>query len=371
MAPKQNIIKNPSKLPEEDILSLIRNILKEFIDPFSKQDLMNCGAIEGLVLQKGKLSFALKVHPNMAEQYQALAQQIEAKLKKIAGVKDVLIVLTAHRGSPTAATQPSPKKEEKLIFPNIKNIIAVASGKGGVGKSTIAVNLALSLQQSGLQVGLLDGDLYGPSIPRMLGLNDQPKANEHKKLIPLISHHLKFMSMGLLVAEEAPVIWRGPIVQSSFQQLLKGTEWEELDVLVIDLPPGTGDTHLTLVQKVPLTGALIVSTPQDIALLDARRAISMFQKLGTPILGLIENMSIFICPHCQHETPIFHHGGARQESARQQIPFLGEVPLDLDIRHASDTGQPISLQPDHPMAIRFKEIAVKIKQQLFKVNNNE
>ncbi len=310
MAPPQNLHKNLQPEDVKHVLQQVNRILGTFYDPQSNIVLPDSGCIEGLIFKEGKLSFALKAHASKIPDYESLSKRLTAALKEIPLIKDVLIVLTAHRPEASASKN---KHLEKLEFPNIQKIIAVASGKGGVGKSTIAVNLALQLKEAGLKVGLMDADLYGPSIPRMLGLSGQPELTADKKMIPLEYQGLKCISIGFMISEETPVIWRGPIIQSSFQQLINGTDWGHLDVLVIDLPPGTGDTHLTLVQKIPLSGVVIVSTPQDIALIDARRAIAMFQKMHTPIIGIVENMSTFICPHCNHETSIFSHGGARQE----------------------------------------------------------
>ncbi len=366
MVPQQNSFKKNSFPENSPLFTAIHDIFQHCHDPVSGQDLVTSDSVEGLVFKDGKLSFALKAHPDHEQDYQKLAHDLEKQLKKVAGISDILIVLTAHRKASTAAASlPKKPSQEKLVFPNIRKIIAVASGKGGVGKSTVAVNLAVSMQQSGLRVGLMDADLYGPSIPRMLGLQGQPQLDDDKKMIPPEFHGLKCMSMGFLVVEDTPIIWRGPIVQSSFQQMLAVTNWGELDILIIDLPPGTGDIHLTLIQKVPLSGIVVVSTPQDIALLDARRAIAMFEKLDTPILGIIENMSMYTCPHCQHQAAIFQHGGARQESQQRNLPFLGEIPLDADIGQQAECGVPISLIPHHPSAAIFLSMAKTLKDQLF------
>jgi ATP-binding protein involved in chromosome partitioning len=245
--------------------------------------------------------------------------------------------------------------------PGVKHIIAVASGKGGVGKSTTAVNLALGLQANGLKVGILDADIYGPSQPRLLGVKGRPQELEGRRLKPMEGHGIKVMSMGFLVDEDTPMIWRGPMVISALTQMLREVDWGTLDVLVVDMPPGTGDAQLTMAQQVPLAGAVIVSTPQDLALIDARKGINMFRRVNVPILGIIENMSYFLCPSCGTRSDIFGHGGARDEAERLGAPFLGEVPLHMEIRETSDSGNPVvAADPDGPYAAIFKEIAAKV-----------
>jgi ATP-binding protein involved in chromosome partitioning len=240
----------------------------------------------------------------------------------------------------------------------VKNIIAVASGKGGVGKSTTAVNLALALKDRGLKVGILDADIYGPSMPRLLGVHDQPQQLAGNKLDPIRAYGLKVMSMGFLVDEETPMIWRGPMVMSALTQMLKDVAWGELDVLVVDMPPGTGDAQLTMAQQVPLAGAIVVSTPQDLALIDARKGLNMFKKVNVPVLGIVENMSTFICPHCGERSDIFGHGGAKEEAARLGVPFLGEVPLTMAVRETSDAGKPmVATDPSSPAADAYRTIA--------------
>jgi ATP-binding protein involved in chromosome partitioning len=377
MAPQQNFMKNHSIATLQDsgvALQEIKETLNSFTDPLSGKGLLDSQRVEGVIFHQSRLSFVLNVVPGHLATYEALARELKDHLQQLPGLQDVLIVLTAQRKAGMAAPVSAPhlssssqdkKFSEKLNFPQIGKIIAIASGKGGVGKSTVAVNVALSLQLSGLATGLMDADFYGPSVPRMLGLTGRPRLTEHKKLIPLTFRGLKCMSIGFFIDEEVPVVWRGPIVQSSFQQLLKETDWGSLDVLVIDLPPGTGDTHLTLIQKVPLDGVIVVSTPQDIALLDARRAIAMFHRLDTPVLGLVENMGTFTCPHCQQKSAIFHHGGVQAESQKHNLPFLGEIPLHPHIRETMDQGMPIALQPDHPLAQCFQHIAHHIQQTFF------
>jgi len=251
------------------------------------------------------------------------------------------------------------------LVPGVRTIIAVASGKGGVGKSTTAVNLALALRASGLKVGVLDADIYGPSIPRMLGISGKPTSRDGRVLEPMERHGVKCMSMGFLVAEETPMIWRGPMVMSAIQQMLRDVDWGELDILVVDLPPGTGDAQLTMAQQVPLSGAVIVSTPQDIALLDARKGLNMFRKVDVPVLGIVENMSYFSCPNCGHRSEIFSHGGARREAERLGVDFLGEIPLDIAIRETSDGGTPIvASRPESEHARVYLQMAARVWEKV-------
>jgi ATP-binding protein involved in chromosome partitioning len=298
-------------------------------------------------------------------------------------VVSVTAVLTAHSESgggaagqsapsaPKAAPQPGPAAQQagtagaKPMVPGVKAIVAVASGKGGVGKSTVTTNLALGLATLGLKIGILDADIYGPSQPRMLGIGGRPNSPDGKTLTPLENYGIKCMSMGFLVPEDSPMIWRGPMVSSALQQMLRDVAWGELDVLLVDMPPGTGDAQLSMSQQVPLAGAVIVSTPQDIALLDARKGLNMFRKVDVPVLGIIENMSLFICPNCGHESHIFSHGGARLEAEKLGIEFLGEVPLDIEIRETSDSGRPIVVsRPDSPNAKTFVAIAERIRDKV-------
>jgi ATP-binding protein involved in chromosome partitioning len=262
----------------------------------------------------------------------------------------------SHAGH--APHAPASRTSGKRGVPGIEAIIAVASGKGGVGKSTTAVNLALGLAANGLKVGVLDADIYGPSMPRLLGIKGRPETKDGKILQPMQNFGLKVMSMGFLVDEETPMIWRGPMVMSALSQMLKDVAWGELDVLVVDMPPGTGDAQLTMAQQVPLAGAIIVSTPQDLALIDARKGLNMFRKVDVPVLGIVENMSTFICPHCGSATDIFAHGGAQSEAKRLGVPFLGEVPLTLAIRETSDAGKPVvASDPQSPAAEAYRAIA--------------
>ena len=281
------------------------------------------------------------------------------------GVTNATVVLTAHKETAAQAAAPKAAPGAKpLLLPDVKAIVAVASGKGGVGKSTTSVNLAVALARMGLKVGLLDADIYGPSLPRMLGLNRKPDI-KGDKMMPLEAWGLKAMSIGFLVEEETPMIWRGPMVMGALEQMMGQVEWGALDIMIVDMPPGTGDAQLTMAQRVTLAGAVIVSTPQDIALIDARRGVRMFERTAVPVLGLIENMSFFCCPNCNHSTPIFGHGGAKDEAARLGTEFLGEIPLLLDIRTNSDAGTPVmAADPNGVAAQAFAAIAARLWEKV-------
>jgi ATP-binding protein involved in chromosome partitioning len=295
-------------------------------------------------------------------------REAEALLMRQPGVTNAAVVLTAHKAPAPAAPagghthgHGAPKPP---LLPDVKAIVAVASGKGGVGKSTVAVNMAVSLARQGHKVGLLDADIYGPSLPRMLGLNRRPEVR-NDKMIPLQAWGLSCMSIGFLVEEETPMIWRGPMVMGALEQMMGQVEWGPLDILVVDMPPGTGDAQLTMAQRVALTGAVIVSTPQDIALIDARRGVRMFEKTNVPVLGLVENMSFYCCPNCGHRADIFGHGGAKAEAARLGTEFLGEIPLLLDIRHAADAGTPIAASaPESDAAKAYDALARRVWEKV-------
>jgi ATP-binding protein involved in chromosome partitioning len=267
----------------------------------------------------------------------------------------------ARPETPDPGAKPEPRAKQApatSLLPDVGAIVAVASGKGGVGKSTTAVNLAVALASLGQQVGILDADVYGPSLPRMLGVKDKPKSLPNKKIAPLEAHGVKVMSMGFMVPEDTAMVWRGPMVIGALEQMMREVEWGALDVLIVDMPPGTGDAQLTMAQRVPLAGVVIVSTPQDIALIDARKGMNMFTKVNVPVLGIVENMSMFICPNCGEQTDIFGHGGARAEAERLGCDFLGEIPLDVAIRITSDSGQPITAsEPDGPHAAAYRDLA--------------
>lgn len=314
--------------------------------------------IDGIYVKEGLVQLSLIASKAEAAGLEPLRRDIEARLRAIAGVKSVTIVLTSPAAPGTAPAAEPP------LLPEVKHIVAVASGKGGVGKSTVAVNLAVALAQNGLRVGLLDADIYGPSLPRMLGLNAQPPV-VNGRLKPLLAYGVKAMSIGFLVPEDKAMIWRGPMVMGALNQMLGQVDWGALDVLVVDMPPGTGDAQLTLAQKAKPSGAVIVSTPQDLALLDARRGVQMFQQVGVKILGVVENMSYFCCPACGHKTEIFGHGGARAEADIIGVPFLGEIPLQMLVRQAGDEGKPVTAtNPDSHIADNFRQIARQIMQDL-------
>jgi len=343
--------------------SFLKTLVHDTIPAMTEADILAALApfnlrkmLDGVHVQDGLVQVSLAIRREDAAELEPLRQRIEGTLNALPGVRNAAVVFTAHKPAPpppaTAAAAP--------VLPGVKAVIAVASGKGGVGKSTVAVNLAVALAQSGLAVGLLDADIHGPSLPRMLGLNAKPQVRDGR-MQPLHAWGITCMSIGFLVAEETAMIWRGPMVTGALNQMLGQVDWGNLDVLVIDMPPGTGDVQLSLAQRANLAGAVIVSTPQDIALLDARRGIKMFEQVRVPVLGIVENMSYFACPHCAQRTDIFGHGGAAAEAARTGVPFLGEVPLLLAIRETGDEGTPIcAAAPESDAARAFQAIAAKI-----------
>jgi ATP-binding protein involved in chromosome partitioning len=335
--------------------------LKTIVDPDKKADIVSLGMVSGVTVKDGHVAFAIEVEPERGAGLEPMRKAAEKAVHDLPGVLTVSAVLTAERhvmGGPKGGHAHAQPETEAPLLPGVKSIIAVASGKGGVGKSTTATNLAMALSQLGLKVGLFDADIYGPSMPRMLGISGDPVSPDGQSLLPMENYGVKCMSIGFLVPEDSPIIWRGPMVMGALQQLLRDVRWGELDVMVIDMPPGTGDTQLTISQSLPLTGAVIVSTPQDIALLDARKGLNMFRKVDVPVLGVIENMSYYVCPKCGDEAHIFGHGGARAEAARLSCDFLGEVPLDIVIRETADRGEPIVVsKPSSPHAKAYREIA--------------
>ncbi len=351
---------------KEDILTALSKI----VDPGRGQDIVTADMVKAPTVSGGNVSFLIEVDPAKGKAMEPIRAAAQAAVEALPGVDKVTAILTAHATEPAAPapkgpppdlniggkrkpTEPADKK-----IPGVDRIIAVASGKGGVGKSTVSANLAVALVAQGMRVGLLDADVYGPSQPRMLGITGRPSSPDGTRILPLRNHGVTAMSIGMMVPEGEAVIWRGPMLMGALQQMLGQVEWGRLDVLLVDLPPGTGDVQLTLSQKAEVTGAIVVSTPQDIALLDARKALNMFEKTETPVLGLIENMSTHICSNCGHEEHIFGHGGARSEAEKLGIPFLGEVPLDMSIRVAGDGGAPIvAANPSSPQAQAFLDIA--------------
>ncbi len=366
-----------AKITEERVLEALGRVR----DPEQGKDLVSLGMIGGLAIKDGNVGFSIEVAAARGAGAEPLRKAAEQAVFALDGVTSVTAVLTAHRagqgsgqrsGGPgggqaapqTAAGQP-PAAAKGGGADRVGSIIAIASGKGGVGKSTTAANLALALMAEGARTGLLDADIYGPSMPRMMGVRGKPTTADGKVLDPMVGHGVKLMSMGFLVDEETPMIWRGPMVMSALQQLLQDVDWGPLDVMVVDMPPGTGDAQLTLAQTARLAGAVIVSTPQDIALLDARKGLNMFRKVDVPVLGIIENMSYFECPHCGERSHVFSHGGARREAERLGVDFLGEIPLDIAIRETSDGGRPIVVaEPDGPHATAYRDIAGRILDRL-------
>ena len=348
----------------------VRKALAAIKAPGGAQDIVSANQISGIAIRSAAggahVTFAIDVDPALGSKLETMRQQAEASIRALPGVAQVSVVLTAQRPQPSSAKQPHGALAGKMEMPGIQTIIAIASGKGGVGKSTTAVNLALALAEGGGKIGLFDADIYGPSVPRMLGIKDKPLLRADNRLEPVQAFGLAVMSMGFLLAEEdSPLIWRGPMVQGAIQQMLRDVAWGSLDTLVVDLPPGTGDAQLAITQLLPLSGAVIVSTPQDIALLDAKRGLAMFRRVEVPILGIVENMSYFICPHCAGRSEIFSHGGAEAEAEKLQVPFLGSVPLELALRQSMDDGKPLVVSaPQSPTAAVYRTKAAHIRAHL-------
>ena len=361
--------------------------LKTVRGPDMEGNIVDLGLVSDVFISDGKAYFSITVPAERAKELEPMRQAAERTVKDMPGMKGAFAALTADKraGAGQTPSRPVPPPAgghshvghshaghshaapppRKPGIPGVRHIIAVASGKGGVGKSTTAANIAVGLKTLGLSVGILDADIYGPSIPRLMGISGRPEQIDGKLIKPMENHGLRTMSMGYLVDEGTAMIWRGPMIQSALLQMLREVAWGDLDVLVVDMPPGTGDAQLTMAQQVPLSGAVIVSTPQDLALIDARKGISMFQKVEVPLLGLVENMSHFICPNCGTSHDIFGHGGARAEAGKIGVPFLGEVPLAMTIRETSDAGTPVTVSaPDGPHARVYREIAERVWQQL-------
>lgn len=342
----------------------LRAALARIIDPATGKSLEAAGLVGEIAIKGGLVQASLRTDRAQAAAMEPTRLSAERALAAVPGVRNATVVLTAHSvpppPSPADAKAAARGAEKPLLLPGVRAVVAVASGKGGVGKSTTAVNLAVALAQMGLRVGLLDADIYGPSLPRMLGLHRKPEIRGDR-MVPLEAFGLKAMSIGFLVEEETPMIWRGPMVMGALEQMMGQVEWGVLDIMIVDMPPGTGDAQLTMAQRVSLAGAVIVSTPQDIALIDARRGVRMFEKTNVPVLGLIENMSFFCCPACGHRAELFGHGGAKAEAARLGTEFLGEIPLLLDIRTTADAGTPIvASHPDSHAAQAYGAIAARV-----------
>ncbi len=342
------------KLNEAAVLEVLRTVK----DPDLHKDIVSLGFVKDLRIEGGSVSFKVELTTPACPVKDLLKAECSEKVAKLPGVKEVAVEMTASvRGARPAS--------QDALLPEVKNIVAVASGKGGVGKSTTAINLALAIRASGASVGLLDADVYGPSMAMMFGIDGRPEVNERRKIVPLEGYGVKVLSMGFLNEGDRPVIWRGPMVHGLLQQFLRDTEWGSLDYMVIDLPPGTGDAQLSISQLVPISGAVIVTTPQDISLLDARKGLKMFQQMRVPVLGIVENMSYFICPSCGQRHEIFRHGGGRRTSEELRVPFLGEIPIDPEVVVGSDQGAPIVVRnPDSPASKAYFELAGQVAAQL-------
>lgn len=341
-------------ISKESVLAALSGVM----DPDLHKDIVSLGFVQDLVIDSGKVQFKVVLTTPACPVKDLLKKQCEDVVSKLEGVTSVVVDMSAR-------TPLNKGAGETNLLPGVRNIIAVASGKGGVGKSTVATNLALALGVLGAKVGLLDADIYGPSVPLMMGVTDKPYMNEHNKLIPLENHGIQMMSIGFLLPDKEALVWRGPMVAQAITQLMRDVQWGELDYLIVDMPPGTGDAQLTMSQAVRLVGAVIVTTPQDVALIDARRGVGMFQKVNVPILGMVENMSYYVCPHCHKRSDIFSTGGARKTSEEYEVPFLGEVPLDIDTRIAGDEGNPIVVsKPDSVNARAFLDIAKKLASMI-------
>jgi ATP-binding protein involved in chromosome partitioning len=351
---------------KEDVLAALANVPAP-----DGTALTEARVLSDIVVSDGKIFFSITVDAAAVEAWEPVRKRAEETVRALPGVRSALVALTAERkrsavppGSTGQVGRHAAHQGQQGV-PGVEAVIAVASGKGGVGKSTTAVNLALGLRDLGLKVGMLDADIYGPSLPKLLAIKEKPQTVGGNRLKPIDRYGMTVMSIGFLIDEETPMIWRGPMVMSAITQMLREVEWGKLDVMVVDMPPGTGDAQLTMAQQVPLKGAVIVSTPQDLALIDARRGVSMFKRVNVPVLGVVENMSYFLCPSCGTRSDIFGHGGARKEAERLGVPFLGEVPLHIAIREKSDAGLPVvATEPEGAHAKIYRDIAAKVRDQL-------
>jgi ATP-binding protein involved in chromosome partitioning len=338
--------------------------LKRIAAPDGRGNIVSAGLVSEIAIFEGKVMFALNTEPQHVKSMEGLRAVVEKVVSELPGVNKVLVALTAEQQQARpVGPKVSSSQQLRHGVPGVKHLVAVASGKGGVGKSTTAINLALGLHSLGLKVAVLDADVYGPSMPKLFGLTGKPEASdaEGKRMKPMTRYGIEVASIGFLVDEDTPMIWRGPMVMSALTQLLREVSWGETDVMIVDMPPGTGDAQLTLAQQTPLSGAVIVSTPQDLALIDARKGLNMFRKVNVPVIGIVENMSYFVCTKCGERHEIFGHGGAREEANRLGVPFLGEVPLDKEVRIRSDSGEPVVVSmPDSLHATIYKDIARQV-----------
>lgn len=370
-----------AQVTEKDIL----DALKTLRDPATSKDIVAANMVSGVAVRDGHVGFTIEVDPERGKAMEPLRKQAEELIANLPGVLSASVVLTAHSETPSAPApaagqtkQQAPPQgggggatiqsrhgnpEGEKLLGNIKAVVAVASGKGGVGKSTTAANLAVALAQSGLAVGILDADIYGPSLPTTMGISGKPESPDGKRIIPIMAHGVACMSIGFMVPKDTPMIWRGPMVMGALEQMMDDVEWGDLDIIIVDMPPGTGDAQLTMAQRVSLAGAVIVSTPQDLSLLDARKGLFMFHRVEVPVIGIVENMSYFECPKCGERSEVFAHSGARDMAAELEIPFLGEIPLHMAIREATDNGTPVVVtDPDGPHAAAYRSIAERVRQ---------
>lgn len=337
--------------------SNIESLFHHFVHPHTGESIDLSCFLKDLQIHDGTITYILEDSSDTIKYIAEIQPFLDQAIQKVPGVKKVSGILTHHRAASRTPTR------ERIQPSSVKHVIAIASGKGGVGKSTVSINLSVSLAKQGFKIGLLDADIYGPSVPHLIGMHTKPEVDDNKKIRPIQWNDISCMSIGFMIPEDVAMVWRGPMIQGALHQMIKDVLWPKLDILIIDMPPGTGDAHLTICQSLTLSGAVIVSTPQDLALIDARRAIEMYRKMNVPILGIIENMSSFICPACSYETPIFDTGGAEKQAAALRLPFLGHLPLNMDVRVHSDQGSPLSSIPSHPVSKIFNQISLNILRE--------